>query len=421
MNKWLLCLLFGLISPGIVWAQHLGMAQLMELFNASTDRRGVILKANDFEYQGVSTVPGTTCFRYSRIQPDVYGDEHEESVTYCTTRSLSYVTYSPDHATNLKFQVLRKFGFEDRGAFTSPAGLLKNLYQRRNLKIETANLKNEKRQEMWVFQIYEETVLVPPKDTTTLLVQQKNDASVDPAGPVLKGNFYALLIGVNDYHDRRLPDLTFPIQDAMKLKRVLTDRYKFNDRNITFLSNPTRKGILRAFDEMTYRLRKDDNLLIFFAGHGRQDEKSQQGYWLPADAQNDYNDDWLSNSTIRDQVRRFTCQHVLVVSDACFSGELISNRSGGAPKAIQQLYRLPSRRAITSSGNTVVPDRSVFIHYLVQRLTENEKAYLTANELFVTMREAVINNSPLAQVPMYGYIQQTGDEGGDFIFIRKTD
>ena len=236
----------------------------------------------------------------------------------------------------------------------------------------------------------------------------------------LKGNFYALVIGVNDYTDRRIPDLTFPIQDAANLKHVLTDTYTFPERNITSLSNPTRKAILRAFDDLTYKLRKDDNLLIFFAGHGRQEEKSQQGYWLPTDAENDYNDDWLSNSTIRDQLRRFTCQHVLVISDACFSGELISTRGGNQPtKAIQQLYSLRSRRAITSSGNTVVPDRSVFINYLVQRLTENSKPYLTASELFVSMREAVINNSSLKQVPMYGYIQQAGDEGGDFIFVRR--
>lgn len=429
-KRLLLWLLFSLVFPGAAFAQHLGMAQLMELFNATTDRRGIILKANDFEYQGVSTVATTTCYRYSRVQADVYGDEHEESVSYCASGSLSYATYSPDHATNLKFQLLRKFDFEDRGAFTSAAGLLKNRYQRRNLVVETANRKNEKRQEMWIFQFYEEAA---PAQLTEKPIAEKpspQTPSLESVGPVdLKGNFYALLIGVNEYSDRRLQDLTFPIQDAAKLKKVLTNRYKFDERNVVFLSNPSRKGILRAFDDMTYRLRKEDNLLIFFAGHGRQDEKSQQGYWLPADAQNDYNDDWLSNSTIRDQLRRFSCQHVLVVSDACFSGELIATRGPAAPSVgIQRLYGLASRRAITSSGNTVVPDRSVFIDNLVQWLNDNEKPYLTASELFVNIREAVINNSPLntkdnqaGQVPMYGYIQQAGDKGGDFIFIRKTN
>jgi hypothetical protein len=31
----------------------------------------------------------------------------------------------------------------------------------------------------------------------------------------------------------------------------------------------------------------------------------------------------------------------------------------------------------------------------------------------------VINNSPNQQIPQYGDIQQAGDEGGDFIFIKR--
>ncbi|GAB3504491.1 hypothetical protein GCM10027341_34870 [Spirosoma knui] len=418
-------LLIGLffLCPALAFSQHLSMAQLLELVSLSTDRRGVVLQTNGFVFRGKHNIAGTTttCYQYGRTQADLYNQEYEEWVNYCTSGSLTYATYSPEHATNLKFQLVRKFDFQDQGAVTGGSGLLKNLYQRRNLKVETANIKDSQRQDMWVFQFYEETATSKPEQPVVAQRTESTLESPKPSGKItLKGNFYALIIGVNDYVDRRLPDLTFPIQDGLNLKRVLVDQYTFNERHVTTLSNPTRKAILRAFDDLTYKLRKEDNLLIFFAGHGRQEEKSQQGYWLPTDAENDYNDDWLSNSTIRDQLRRFACQHVLVISDACFSGELISTRSGTQPSvAIQQLYNLRSRRAITSSGNTVVPDRSVFINYLVQRLTENTKSYLTASELFINMREAVINNSSLKQVPMYGYVQQAGDEGGDFIFIRR--
>ena len=37
----------------------------------------------------------------------------------------------------------------------------------------------------------------------------------------------------------------------------------------------------------------------------------------------------------------------------------------------------------------------------------------------IPMKPAVINNSPLNQTPLYGTIQGAGDEGGDFIFIRR--
>lgn len=406
-----------LFWPDAALAQHLGIAQLLEVFREPAERRGTILKANGFAFQTSYAAGQTTCFRYGRLQPDVYGDAYEETITYCATGSLSYATFSPDHATNLKFQLMRKFDFRDMGAFTSPAGLLKNLYQRRGMKVETANTKDGRGEEMWLFQFYEDQTLA---DTAPLARVDTTQGREETVRKNLKGNFYALLIGINEYQDRRIPDLSFPLSDVGQLSQVLNQRYNFSERRTTILTNPTRKAILRAFDELVYQLQKDDNLLIFFAGHGRQDEKSQQGYWLPSDAENEYNDDWLSNSTIRDQLRRFSCQHILVISDACFSGELISTRGERPTRAIEQLYGRRSRRAITSSGNTVVPDRSVFVNFLVKRLRENNRAFLPASDLFVSMREAVINNSSLDQVPMYGHIQQAGDEGGEFIFIRKS-
>jgi hypothetical protein len=35
------------------------------------------------------------------------------------------------------------------------------------------------------------------------------------------------------------------------------------------------------------------------------------------------------------------------------------------------------------------------------------------------MREGVIHNSRTKQTPLYGAINEAGDEGGDFIFVRK--
>jgi hypothetical protein len=54
----------------------------------------------------------------------------------------------------------------------------------------------------------------------------------------------------------------------------------------------------------------------------------------------------------------------------------------------------------------------------MKRLNENENRYLSATELFNSFRQAVLNNSP--NIPQYGVIQNTGDEGGDFIFIRRS-
>ena len=78
---------------------------------------------------------------------------------------------------------------------------------------------------------------------------------------------------------------------------------------------------------------------------------------------------------------------------------------------------MTSRKAMTSGTLEEVPDRSVFLEFLLKRLQVNEKKYLSASELFSSFREAVLNNSP--NIPQYGVIQDTGDEGGDFIFVKR--
>ena len=72
---------------------------------------------------------------------------------------------------------------------------------------------------------------------------------------------------------------------------------------------------------------------------------------------------------------------------------------------------------MTSGTLEQVPDRSVFLQYLMKRLTQNEEKYMSARNLFNSLSEAVLHNSP--NVPQYGVIQDTGDEGGDFIFIKR--
>ena len=109
----------------------------------------------------------------------------------------------------------------------------------------------------------------------------------------------------------------------------------------------------------------------------------------------------------------------MLIADACFSGGIFKTRGAfdNASYAITKLYNMPSRKAMTSGTLKEVPDKSVFIKYLLKRLNENEKTYVSAAEIFNSFREAVLNNSP--NIPQYGMIQNSGDEGGEFIFIKK--
>jgi hypothetical protein len=235
-----------------------------------------------------------------------------------------------------------------------------------------------------------------------------------------KRKYYALIIGINDYTDEQIQTLDNPVKDAQSLAQVLKTYYSFDKEDVLVLSNPNRAKIIDAMDALSTKVTERDNLLIFYAGHGIWNEQLNQGYWLPSNAALSSKADWLSNSTIRDYLRGINSKHTLLISDACFSGGILKERAVFEnSRAILEVYRLPSRKAMTSGTLKTVPDQSVFIEYLLKNLIQNKSPLMSADQLFRQFKTAVINNSPNGQVPQYGPISQAGDEGGDFVFLRK--
>lgn len=251
-------------------------------------------------------------------------------------------------------------------------------------------------------------------------VAEEDDLGKALVNELSNRKYYALIIGINDYEDEKIQSLDNPIADGIKLAQVLSDAYSFDKSEMMVLKNPKREEIIEALDMLSQKVTEKDNLLIFYAGHGIWNEQLNQGYWLPSDAAMDAKSYWISNSTIRDYVGGIRSKHTLLISDACFSGGILKERAVfNNSRAILELYKLPSRKAMTSGTMKTVPDQSVFIEYLVKSLQNNTAPLLSADQLFRNFKIAVINNSPNGQVPQYGPIVQAGDEGGDFIFLRS--
>lgn len=237
---------------------------------------------------------------------------------------------------------------------------------------------------------------------------------------IADANYHAVFFAVQEYGDKEIAQLDNPVADAKKLMQVLKDNYGFKDENVRFVENPTRAQMQETFDELQGGLTKNDNLLIFYAGHGIWDEEMQQGFWLPVDAAMHNRANWFPNNQLRDYIASIKTKHTLLIADACFSGGLFKTRAvADVSPAIQEMYNLQSRRAMTSGALKTVPDKSVFMEYLIRSLENNMEDYVGAMELFNSFRNDVINNSPNRQVPQFGEIGSTGDQGGDFIFVTK--
>lgn len=228
---------------------------------------------------------------------------------------------------------------------------------------------------------------------------------------------YALLIGNEKYDDANIPELEEPLKDVSELYEVLVKDYNFAPENVIMLKNSTKSEIIGKLHELRSVINPLDNLLIFYAGHGFWDEGMGVGYWLPRDAAKNNPVNWIPNTDLTNYLGAIKTKHTLLIADACFSGGIFKTRALGETFAIEMLYQLSSRKAITSGNLKEVPDQSVFFQYFIKNLKENTLDYLSSEELFSKMKLAVMNNSPT--VPQFGTIQNVGDEGGDFIFIRR--
>ncbi len=247
---------------------------------------------------------------------------------------------------------------------------------------------------------------------------KKIESSLDIVYDISSAKYYALVIAVQEYDDPNINDLEHPIEDATRFINTISSEYNFNKEDIKFLKNPTKADIIGTLHHMRSQVTNQDNLLIYYAGHGHWDEEMTTGYWLPRDAARDNPVNWLPNTDLTNYLNVLKTKHTLLIADACFSGGIFKSRAAfNNVMAVEQLYKLSSRKALTSGTLSEVPDKSVFIEYLIKRLDQNTKKYLPSEQLYSSLKEAVMNNSQ--NIPQYGTIQNVGDEGGDFIFIRK--
>lgn len=245
----------------------------------------------------------------------------------------------------------------------------------------------------------------------------KPDQSLIPGG---SPKYFALLIAAKDYDDPNIPDLQNPVKDAQELKNILESKYTFDTANIETLFNRSREDIMQAIVQRCNSLTENDNLIIFYAGHGIAEKDKfgdVDGYWIPSSAKKGLNASYISADDINKAIKRSNAKHILVIADACFSGAFTRELPAEASKEIKKQYSVTSRKVMASGNLEPVPDNSKFIYYLKQKLGQNTEKYLTAKELFDSFYKAILSNSE--NLPQYAAIRNVGDEGGEFIFIKK--
>jgi hypothetical protein len=250
--------------------------------------------------------------------------------------------------------------------------------------------------------------------------------NVDKSTTLQVGNYYALIIGIDKYTGS-WQSLKNGVKDAKAVEELLKQKYKIDVFKTLYDVQATRKNIITTMEWLAANVKEKDNVLIYFSGHGEYKQQLGKGYWVPVDAQSNSTSDYISNNDIQTFLSGIKSKHTLLISDACFSGDIFRGNTIGVPfenseRYYKEVNNLASRQALTSGGIEPVMDggkegHSVFAYYFLKALTGNTSKFYDASQLFSTIKIPVTNNSE--QSPQFQSIKNTGDEGGQFIFIKK--
>ena len=253
---------------------------------------------------------------------------------------------------------------------------------------------------------------------------------------IVKGEQYALLLGVQNYASDEIRDLSTPHADIHAVSEMLSSKFGFSTSihdeagvaHSLVLEDPTRHQILQALERLVLSTTADDRVLVYYAGHSEIPEGLDEAYWLPADADRRFTTDWVSADRVRAAIKRMPAHSVLVVSDSCYSAKLtraLDPREERVPldersASLVRLSQSRSRLLISSGANEPVLDgggdgHSVFARAFMNGLKEQPQSAFTTTELFTPLRERVVGQS--GQEPQRLVYQGSGHDAGDFVFV----
>jgi hypothetical protein len=237
---------------------------------------------------------------------------------------------------------------------------------------------------------------------------------------------YALLFATDKYDN--WTDLVNPVDDAHSIAKVLREKYGFETE---IVENPNLDDVFIKLGEYGQRkFKPQDQLLIFFAGHGYFDENFGEGFVVAKNSlQNDKaKTTYISHNRLRGVVSNIPNEHIFLAMDVCFGGTFdpVVARSRGmeldeatnAEFLVRKLSRR-TRKYLTSGGKEYVSDgvpgkHSPFALKMLQALGDGG-----GGDHILTLSELKAYVEKLKSEPRLGGF---GDDqpDSDFVFVAKN-
>jgi caspase domain-containing protein len=216
------------------------------------------------------------------------------------------------------------------------------------------------------------------------------------------GRKLAMVIATNIFEaSDQWGNLPNPLNDAKAIGDTLQNEYGYK---VEYLFNKTKKEIMTRLLSLPKELREDDQLIIYFAGHGDTSAILDDGYIVCRDSktteQDAVRETYIGFNGLARAINKFPPKQILVLLDVCFGGsfaERVAKRISSEPppntaeSVLSQKLRLQTRKYISSGGLISVDDsdkklkkHSPFAVVVLEALRTKggEEKILTASRLY---------------------------------------
>lgn len=147
-----------------------------------------------------------------------------------------------------------------------------------------------------------------------------------------------LFVGISDYADDRIPDLSICHTDAQVMAEAMKQVGRLNGIGLLVNQQATRKAIEQAFEELKLKSKPGDEIFIYWSGHGAScadtngDEADGRDEFLVTHDGNpaDIAGTMILDDTLGRWVQALDGRKVCVILDACHSGGQATDKGLGA-------------------------------------------------------------------------------------------
>jgi hypothetical protein len=257
----------------------------------------------------------------------------------------------------------------------------------------------------------------------------------------LTAKHYALVVGTDNYKGKGWNKLSNPVKDARAVADELSNSYGFE---VQLLEDKPMDTIYKAILEYYKTANPNDQLVIYFAGHGDVDESFLSDGFIVCSDSKSADDDPVRNSYIpyaklQKMLNNIPARQILVLLDVCHGGTFDAKAftdekregdfSGISNKNVLQFLKdklpLRTRKFLSSVGSEPAFDgkagrHSPFANLLLQVLRakgSGSNGIVTLTDINAVLQKASLNETASLKISPHMADFGSVDAFTEFVFI----